>query len=413
VARRAGRRSQHHAQYRSLLTNHILPRWGETSLSDITGIGVVAWATKPRCDRLRTSPRSATITKVLSMLLADAAAAKLIAANPVRARCRGKGARMKAREQIWATPQEALQVADNAAALVGSWAGRGDISHNTDEAAGVARLHGDLMDGQPHDAASPAPAGERSTLSALSVLEAPWSSRFDDPSQEWRRLFSELFGTFLLVLVGAGGAVVNAVSDGQISRTAAVTAPGLTVLAIILFMGHIGGAHLNPAVSLAFALRGDFPWRRVPGYILAQLVGATLACLFLWAVFGKVGELGATVPGTGVSDVQAMIIEMVLTAGLVSTILGTASTAQNVGPLSAIAVAGYIVLAGLWSSPISGASMNPARSFGPDLAILDFSTYWVYLAGPIAGAVIAVGIAMVLRGRGGDAGGRAAARGTH
>lgn len=249
-------------------------------------------------------------------------------------------------------------------------------------------------------------------MSALTALEAPWSSNFDDPSQEWRRLFSELLGTFLLVLAGAGGAVVNAVSDGQISRTAAVTAPGLTVLAIILFMGHIGGAHLNPAVSLAFAMRGDFPWRRVPGYILVQLIGATLACLFLWAVFGKVGDLGATVPGPGITGLQAMIIELVLTVGLVSTILGTASTAQNAGPLSAIAVAGYIVLAGLWSSPVSGASMNPARSFGPDLANLDFSTYWVYLVGPIAGAVIAVGIAMLLRGRGGDAGGRAAARGT-
>jgi aquaporin Z len=184
------------------------------------------------------------------------------------------------------------------------------------------------------------------------------------------------------------------------------------VLAIILFMGHIGGAHLNPAVSLAFAMRGDFPWRRVPGYILVQLIGATLACLFLWAVFGKVGDLGATVPGPGITSLQAMIIELLLTVGLVSTILGTASTAQNVGPLSAIAVAGYIVLAGLWSSPISGASMNPARSFGPDLANLNFSTYWVYLVGPIAAAVIAVGIAMLLRGRGGDAGGRAAARGT-
>jgi aquaporin Z len=268
------------------------------------------------------------------------------------------------------------------------------------------------MDGQTPEVAPPLSARERSTVSALEMLEVPGSSTFDDPSQEWRRLFSELFGTFLLVLAGAGGAVVNAVSDGQISRTAAVTAPGLTVLAIILFMGHIGGAHLNPAVSLAFAMRGDFPWRRVPGYVFVQLVGATLACLFLWAVFGKAGELGATVPGPGVSDVQAMLIELVLTVGLVSTILGTASTAQNVGPLSAIAVAGYIVLAGLWSSPISGASMNPARSFGPDLALLDFSTYWIYLVGPTAGAVIAVGIAMVLRGRGGDAGGRAAARGT-
>jgi len=225
---------------------------------------------------------------------------------------------------------------------------------------------------------------------------------FDNPALEWRRLFSEVLGTFLLVLVGAGGGVVNAVSNGAISRTAAVTAPGLMVLAIILFMGAVSGAHLNPAVTLAFSVRGDFPWRRVPGYIVAQLVGSTLAVLLLWAMFGKVGMLGATEPGPGVSDLQALITEFVLTAGLVSTILGTASRAQNLGPISAFGVGAYIILAGLWSSPISGASMNPARSFGPDLVLLDFSHYWVYIVGPIAGGLLAVGVAYLLRGRGGD-----------
>ena len=246
----------------------------------------------------------------------------------------------------------------------------------------------------------------------LVELEASTRRQFDDPSLEWRRLFSELLGTFMLVLVGAGGAVINAQSDGAISRTAAVTAPGLMVLAIILFMGTISGAHLNPAVSLGFASRGDFPWRRVPGYIVIQLIGATLACLLLWAILGKIGSLGATEPGAGIADWQAMLFEMVLTAGLLSTILGTASRAQNVGPLSAIAVGGYIALAGLWSSPISGASMNPARSFGPDMALGDFSHYWAYVVGPLSGAAIAVGIAYILRGRGGDAGGVAAAQGT-
>ena len=227
-------------------------------------------------------------------------------------------------------------------------------------------------------------------------------SNFDNPALEWRRLLSEVLGTFLLVLVGAGGGVVNAVSNGAISRTAAVTAPGLMVLAIILFMGAVSGAHLNPAVTLAFSVRGDFPWLRVPGYIVAQLVGSTLAVLLLWAMFGKVGMLGATEPGPGVSDLQALITEFVLTAGLVSTILGTASRAQNLGPISAFGVGAYIILAGLWSSPISGASMNPARSFGPDLVLLDFSHYWVYIVGPIAGGLLAVGIAYLLRGRGGD-----------
>jgi aquaporin Z len=182
-------------------------------------------------------------------------------------------------------------------------------------------------------------------------------------------------------------------------------------MAIIFFMGAVSGAHLNPAVTLAFSLRRDFPWRRVPGYILAQLAGATFACLFLWAVYGKVGALGATEPGVGISDWKTMVTELVLTVGLVSTILGTASRAQNVGALSAVAVGGYIILAGLWSSPISAASMNPARSFGPDLALGDFSHYWVYVVGPLTGALIAVGFAWILRGRGGDVGGLAAARG--
>jgi aquaporin Z len=246
---------------------------------------------------------------------------------------------------------------------------------------------------------------------ALLALEAPSTLDFDDPALEWRRLFSETLGTFMLVMAGAGGAVVNAVSHGQISRTAAVAAPGLTVMAIILFMGGVSGAHLNPVVTVAFGLRRDFPWRRCFGYILAQLIGATLACLFLLGVFGNVGELGATLPGPGIADWQAMLIELALTAGLVSTILGTASSAQNVGTLSAVAVGGYIVLAGLWSSPISGASMNPARSFGPDLVRGDFTSYWVYIVGPLAGALLAVLFAHVLRGPGGDVGGRRAGSG--
>lgn len=225
---------------------------------------------------------------------------------------------------------------------------------------------------------------------------------FENPRMEWRRIFAEVFGTFFLVLVAAGAEVVNAVSLGEVNRVAAVVAPGLMVMAIILFMGAISGAHLNPAVSIGFAARGDFPWSRVPGYIVAQLLGATIACIFLWLMFGKVGMLGATEPGPGITDIQAMVMELVLTLGLVSTILGTASKAQNVGPLAALAVGGYIALAGLWGSPISGASMNPARSFGPDLVLMNFAHFWVYVVGPIAGALLAVAAAYLLRGPGGD-----------
>jgi aquaporin Z len=234
---------------------------------------------------------------------------------------------------------------------------------------------------------------------------------FADPSQEWRRLFSELLGTFFLVLVAAGGGMMSQAFPNTISRTAAVVAPGLMVLAIILFMGKVSGAHLNPAVSIAFALRGDFPWRRVPGYVVVQLAGAALAAWFLKAVVHVSATYGSNYPAPGHSAWDAFLMEVVLTVGLVSVILGTASGAQNLGIVGAFGVGSYIALAGLWGSPISGASMNPARTFGPDLVGRDFSEYWVYIAGPLAGAVLAVGFALVLRGPGGGRAGSGAAQG--
>jgi aquaporin Z len=236
---------------------------------------------------------------------------------------------------------------------------------------------------------------------------------FADGSYEWRRLFSEVLGTFFLVLVAVGGGMVNARFGGDaVPAAARVTAPGLMVAAIILFMGTVSGAHLNPVVSAAFALRGDFPWKRVPAYIGAQSAGAVLATLLLWALIGRQGSAGLTLPGSGISTITAMLWEAVLTAGLVSVILGTASGAQAVGSLAAIAVGSYIILAGLWGAPVSGASMNPARSLGPALVLGDWTAWWAYLAGPAIGALIAVGIAYVLRGRGGGLSGSRAAEGT-
>ncbi len=234
---------------------------------------------------------------------------------------------------------------------------------------------------------------------------------FNDPRQEWRRLFSELLGTFFLVLVAAGGGMMGQAFPDTISRTAAVVAPGLMVMAIILFMGKVSGAHLNPAVSIAFALRRDFPWWRLPGYIVVQLIGATLAAWFLHAVVNVSAKYGSNYPAHGYSNMAAFWMEFILTVGLVSVILGTASGAQNVGILGALGVGAYIALAGLWGSPISGASMNPARTFGPDLVSRTFTGYWVYVVGPIIGAAVAVGIAFVLRGPGGGKAGSGAAQG--
>ncbi len=196
-----------------------------------------------------------------------------------------------------------------------------------------------------------------------------------------------------------------------IERGAAVTAPGLMVLAIILFMGKVSGAHLNPAVSLAFAARGDFPWRRVPGYVVVQLLGAALAALFLQGVIDVSAIHGSNYPASDYSAFAAFLMEVVLTLGLVSVILGTASGAQNIGIIGAFGVGFYIALAGLWGSPISGTSMNPARTFGPDLVGGDFTDYWVYVAGPIVGAAVAVGCAYVLRGPGGGRAASGAAQG--
>jgi aquaporin Z len=234
---------------------------------------------------------------------------------------------------------------------------------------------------------------------------------FADPRQEWRRLFAEVFGTFLLVIVAAGGGMMSQAFPNTISRTAAVTSPGLMVMGIILFSGRISGAHLNPAVSVAFSLRGDFPWRRVPGYIVAQLLGAVLASWFLQSVIHVSSSFGSNYPASTYSSTDAFLMEALLTMGLVSVILGTASGAQNVGLFGALGVGGYIALAGLWGSPISGTSMNPARTFGPDAVAANFSSYWVYIVGPLLGAVIAVGLAFVLRGQGGGKSGSAAAQG--
>jgi aquaporin Z len=236
---------------------------------------------------------------------------------------------------------------------------------------------------------------------------------FWNDQYEGRRLFSELLGTFLLVLVAVGGGMVNARFGGDaVPYTARVVAPALMVAAIILFMGTVSGAHLNPAVSVAFALRGDFPWKRVPAYIVTQFVGAALATLLLWALIGKQGSAGLTLPGSGISATTAMLWEAVLTTGLVSVILGTASGAQQIGPLAALGVGSYIALAGLWGAPVSGASMNPARSLGPALVLGDWTAWWAYLVGPVLGGAIACGFAYVLRGPGGGRSGVSAAQGT-
>jgi aquaporin Z len=229
-------------------------------------------------------------------------------------------------------------------------------------------------------------------------------AEFEDPSYEYRRLFSELWGTFLLVLVAAGAGVVGALAiGGDITLSMKVLAPGFMVMAIIYFMGTVSGAHLNPVVTWAFALRGNFPWKRVPGYLIAQLAGALLAALTLEWLFGGISN-GASAIGDGIEPWVAMLTEVLLTLGLVSVILGTASGARNIGTNAAIAVGFYIGLAGLWAAPISGASMNTTRSFAPAAIAGDLTSFWVYIVGPFLGATIAVGFEYILRGKATESG---------
>ena len=216
--------------------------------------------------------------------------------------------------------------------------------------------------------------------------------RYDLP----RRLLAEVLGTFALTFVAAGGPVLAAASHTPANLVALVVAPALLVMAMIYTIGGVSGAHFNPTVTLAFTVRGDFPWRWVPPYWAVQIMGATLAALLLRGLFGLAGHLGATLPHHGAF--ASLIMEVVLTFFLLTVILATATNHKLVGHNAALAVGGTIALDGLFAAPISGASMNPARSFGPALVSGQLGAYWIYVVGPFAGALFAVAVAWLLRG---------------
>lgn len=220
---------------------------------------------------------------------------------------------------------------------------------------------------------------------------APPNSR-----DEMRALLAEVFGTFALTFVAAGGLVIKDLSHDQVTYVARVGAPGLLVMAMIYAIGDISGAHINPAVTLAFALRGAFAWVRVPRYWAAQLLGAVLAALVLRGLFGEAGHLGNTLPHFG--DMPALVMEVILTLFLVSVIIGTAEGSKIVGPNAGMAVGATVALCGLFADPVSGASMNPARSLGPALVSGELSQVWIYLVGPALGSIAAVILAWVLKG---------------
>src|SRR5262250_934002 len=227
----------------------------------------------------------------------------------------------------------------------------------------------------------------------------------------WIRLIIEFMGTFVLVTVAAGAGVINHYAGGgPLSRTAVVIAPGAVVMALIYAWGPLSGLHINPAVTFAFTGRGVFPPKWVLPYWVVQFAGAICAALFLQFMFGDVsagGNYPITTPG---GDWKSLVMEIALTAILVSVILNTATGHRSIGHNAAIAVGSTVALLGLFASPISGASMNPARTLGPDIVAANFTGWWVYVIGDLAGAVIAVVIIMLVRGTP-DKAERAAAQG--
>lgn len=247
---------------------------------------------------------------------------------------------------------------------------------------------------------------------------APGRSTEDEPDdglpRAYRCLLAELLGTFALTFAAAGADVIGQISGGQVGLAEKAVAPGLVVLALIYAIGNVSGAHFNPAVTFAFALRRDFPWRRLPGYWLAQLAGACLAAATLLELFGNVKHLGATQPHYGVTS--SLVMEVILTWLLVTVTLGTATRERLIGPNAALAVGATIALDGLFALPVSGASMNPARSLGPAFVSGAVGDAWIYLVAPLTGAAIAAATTWLMHGHqksgedkaaAGDDGGRA------
>lgn len=203
-----------------------------------------------------------------------------------------------------------------------------------------------------------------------------------------RRLLAEFLGTFVLVLAGTGAIVVNAESGGAITHVGVALTFGLVVLAMVYAFGDVSGAHLNPAVTLGFAVAGRFPWRDLGGYVAAQSAGASCASGLLRFLFPSNAGLGGTHPSGGA--MQSVVLEAVLTFILMLVVLRVSSGAREKGITAGIVVGAVIAMEAMFAGPVCGASMNPARSLGPALVSGQLSDLWVYVVGPVGGALLAV-----------------------
>lgn len=212
-----------------------------------------------------------------------------------------------------------------------------------------------------------------------------------------RRAGAEAIAAFALVFAGGGAIVTDAESGGSLGTVGIALVFGLVIMVMVYATGHLSGAHINPAVTIAFTLTRHFPPRDAAAYVAAQLVGAAAGAVLLLAVWTDApADLGATVPS--IATGSAFVYELVLTAFLMFVIMAVATDTRAVGPAAAIAIGGTVGLDALFGGPVTGASMNPARSFGPALASGEWSDFWVYVAGPLAGAAVGAFAYQLVRG---------------
>lgn len=199
---------------------------------------------------------------------------------------------------------------------------------------------------------------------------------------------SEFLGTFFLVLAATGVVIVNDLAGGAITHTGIAITTGLVVMAVVYSVGDVSGAHINPTVTVGFWLAGRFPGYRVVQYIVSQCLGALAASLLLLFLFPDLISLTVTMPAGSVT--QSFVLEIAITFFLMFVILSVSTGSMEKGIMAGSAIGGVVGLSVLWAGPISGASMNPARSIAPAIVSLDFASLWVYIAGPVIGAVISV-----------------------
>lgn len=203
----------------------------------------------------------------------------------------------------------------------------------------------------------------------------------------FRRSAAEAIAAFALVFAGCGAVVTDATFDDTLGATGVAAVFGLVIMAMIYATGHLSGAHINPAVTLAFTLTRHFPGRDAAAYIAAQCTGAVLAAFTLLAIWpDRPGALGATTPA--IATGSALVYEIVMTAFLMFVIMAVATDTRAVGAAAAIAIGGTVALAAMFGGPVTGASLNPARSLGPAIAAGEWRSFWIYVAGPVVGAVV-------------------------